>query len=220
MEQGFMEGHRDFHRSLHRSLPTPISPGLDYDPTPPILDPSYPPHLSGRVVQHQEVWDSSNCSSVESKERLEASYARHDKFLAEVALERARWTVEEAARRIEEWLQEGEEAERREEELVHWWRWCTSGRAAWVRLDNPPFQGGVPTGPWRPATIVQVVDRRHNYIPAAAHLPGWYAVEVQLDPPGNAFGPVRWWLPLMYQFLQPCDSWSPPSWTDHNPLGL
>ena len=214
MEQ-YVEGHGD------RSLPTPISPGLDYDPTPPILDPLYnPPHLIGSWVQHQEVWDSSNSSSVESKERLEASYARHDKWVAEAAAERARWTVEEAARRIEEWLQEGEEAERREEELERWWRWCTSGRAAWVRLVYPPFQGGVPTGPWRPATIVQVVDRRHNYIPAAAHLPGWYAVEVQLDPPGNAFGPVRWWLPLMYQFLQLRDSESPPSWTEHNPLGL
>ena len=204
----FMEGHGD------RSLPTPISTP-DYDPTPPILDPSYPPHLSGRVVQHQEVWDSSNCSSVESKERLEAYETWHDKFLAEVAAERARWTVEEAARRIEEWLQEGEEAERREEELQHWWRWCTNGSAAWVcacTIQAPAYQA-LPTGLWRKATIVDVIDRHQTYMPPAAHLPGRWAVEVQLDTP-DAFGPARWWLPHTCEFLQPRDSESPPSWTE------
>ena len=62
--------------------PTPISP--EYNPTPPILNPSYPPSVQ-RELKHQEVWDSSNSSSVGSKERLEASYARGARWVAENA---------------------------------------------------------------------------------------------------------------------------------------
>ena len=187
---------------------TPISP--EYNPTPPILDPSYPPHLSGRVVEHQEVWDSSKSSSVESKERLEASYASDSQRVAKREAEWARWTVEEAARRIEAWLQQAEESERSLkrslEESERWWRWCTNGSPAWVCACT--FQG-VPTGLWRKATIV-LVDYQNRPAVPMGHFP---TVEVQLDTP-DAFGAVRWWLPGHCQFLQPRDSESPPSWTD------
>ena len=185
---------------------TPISP--EYDSTPPILDPSYSPSVQ-QEVKHQQVWDSSNSSSVESKERLEASYARGARWVAEREADLARWTVEEAARRIEAWLQEGAEEERREEEQERWWRWCTNGSTAWVCARTPQ---GLPTGLWHKATVLHVVDR-HLWWRPAAHLPGRWVVEVQLDTP-DAFGAVRWWLPGTCEFLQPRDSESPPSWTD------
>ena len=192
--------------------PTPISP--EYNPTPPILNPSYPPSVQ-QELKHQEVWDSSNSSSVGSKERLEASYARGARWVAENATDDARATVEEAARRIEAWLQQTEEEKRSEEEQERWWRWCTNGSAAWVcacTIQAPAYQA-LPTGLWRKATIVDVIDRHQTYMPPAAHLPGRWAVEVQLDTP-DAFGPARWWLPHTCEFLQPRDSESPPSWTE------